>query len=217
RWNAIHASFERRAPQRKTTETFDGEDYDIYVASLTDQRFSLFVGNEMQLQLLPDRWDLVWGAVYGRDWDLDNTVSPTEFDRWYASAVLRTQVYMTPTVHLLLETSLAREHSTQGNLWRNHGDSIFASTGGLADTRGLENGDADTRDTWQGKGGFVLNPFGPGIYVRPSLRLLYGVQYSTQSNAFGNAFVDDVSELNDFGAWETHWHHIVALEAEAWF
>ena len=117
----------------------------------------------------------------------------------------------------MVESSIARERSKNGNAYRNHGDSIFQSTGGSADSRGLEFGDSDTRDTWQGKGGIVLNPFGPGIYVRPSLRLLYGVQWSTQNNAFGNAFVESVSDLNEFGAWENHWHHVIGLEVEAWF
>jgi hypothetical protein len=63
----------------------------------------------------------------------------------------------------------------------------------------------------------VLNPLGPGMYVRPSLRLLYGVQYSTQNNAFGNSFVETLDQYNDFGNVERHWHSVVAIEAEAWF
>lgn len=216
-WNSTYANFTHRHPLQKTTETYAGEEQDLYIAALTDQRYELFVGNEMQLRLIPNRWDLVWGAVYGNHWDADNDLLPTDFDRWYASGVLRNQVYVSPTVHFLVETSLAREHSRNGNTYRNRGDSIFTSNDGLADSRGLEYGDADTRDTWQGKAGIVLNPLGPGIYVRPSLRLLYGLQYSTQSNAFGNSFVESVSDLNEFGAWETHWHHVVALEVEAWF
>ena len=78
-------------------------------------------------------------------------------------------------------------------------------------------GDSDTRITFQGKTGLVLNPLGPGIFARPSLRLLYGLQYSTQNNAFGNNFVDSLSEFNDFENKERHLHHLLALEAEAWF
>jgi hypothetical protein len=107
--------------------------------------------------------------------------------------------------------------SSNGNLWRNHGDSIFQSTEGQTDSEGLEYGDADTRTTWQGKAGVVLSPLGVGIYARPALRLLYGIQYSTQNNAFGNSFVEDVSQWNDFGSWETHLHHVLAIEVEAWF
>ncbi len=217
RWNSLYASFTRRHPLHKTSETFAGNDYDLYVRSLTDERFEILIGNEMQLQLIPDRWDLVWGALYGNHWDRDNDISPSDFDRWYASAVIRNQFYVNSTLHILVETSLAREYSTNGNTYRNGGDSIFTSSDGLADTRGLEFGDSDTRDTWQGKAGIVLNPLGRGIYVRPSLRLLYGLQYSTQNNAFGNSFVESLSDLNDFGAWETHWHHTFALEVETWF
>ena len=85
------------------------------------------------------------------------------------------------------------------------------------DTQGLEYGDTNERDTWQGKTGLVLNPLGPGIYARPSLRLLYGVQRSNQNNAFGNAFVETVDQYDDFDNVERHWHHVLALEAEAWF
>ena len=80
-----------------------------------------------------------------------------------------------------METAIAKEVSTNGNFVREHEDSIFANSGGMANTRGLEYGDADTRSTWQGKAGFVFNPLGPGIYSRPSLRLLYGVQKSNQN------------------------------------
>jgi hypothetical protein len=217
RWNSLYASLTLRHPDSKTVESYQGTDHDLYVTSLTDERYELFIGNEMQLQLIPNRWDLIWGAVYGNHWDRDNDISPSDFDRWYASGVLRSQVYINPTVHVLVESSIAREVSKNGNTYRNRGDSIFTSQEGLADVRGLEYGDSDTRDTWQGKAGVVLSPMGPGIYVRPSLRLLYGVQYSTQSNAFGNSFVESVSDLNDFGAWETHWHHVLSVEVETWF
>jgi hypothetical protein len=126
-------------------------------------------------------------------------------------------VYLTPTVHWLAETSIAEEVSTNGNAYREHADSIFENTETVADARGLEFGDTDTRTTWQGKTGLVLNPLGPGIYTRPSLRLLYGVQYSNQNNAFGNRFVETLDQYNEFGNVERHWHHVVALETEAWF
>ncbi|MCB9746339.1 MAG: hypothetical protein H6740_27430, partial [Alphaproteobacteria bacterium] len=103
---------------------------------------------------------------------------------------MRPQVYITDTFHLLLESSFAQEVSRNGNAYREHVDSVFENTDGLPDSRGLEYGDTDTRYTWQGKGGVNFNPLGPGAYVRPSLRVLYGVQYSNQNNAFGNSFVD---------------------------
>jgi hypothetical protein len=175
------------------------------------------VGTETQLALVPDRWDLVLAGLYGHNEDGDNDISPSDDDRTFMSAVVRTQVYLSPAVHLLVESSIAEEVSHNGNTYRNHKDSIFSSSGGAADGEGLEYGDSDTRHTWQGKGGIVLNPLGPGIYTRPSLRLLYGVQYSTQNNAFGNSFVETLDQYNDFGNVERHWHNVVALEAEAWF
>jgi hypothetical protein len=120
-------------------------------------------------------------------------------------------------VHLLFESSGAIEMSTNGNRWRNHADSVFKNVGGLPDTEGLEYGDSDRRLTWQGKGGLVLNPLGRGIYSRPSIRILYGAQYSTMNNAFGNSFVETLSQYNEFETAERHWHHVIAFEAEAWF
>jgi hypothetical protein len=87
----------------------------------------------------------------------------------------------------------------------------------VADTRGLEFGDDAVRDTFQFKTGFVLNPKGPGVYMRPSLRILYGLQYSTQQAAFGNGFVASLNQYNVFQGPERHWHSVVAIEAEEWF
>ena len=136
--------------------------------------------------------------------------------------MLRLQAYLRPDVHLLLENSLAIETSTNGNTYRNHVDSIFQSQDGLTDSRGLEFGDADTRRTWQGKAGIVLNPLGPGIYVRPSIRLLYGVQLSSQHAAWGGSFVESLNQYDDFYSdkdliQDRHLHQVIALEAEAWF
>ena len=217
KWNSTYVTWERMHPESLSTESFQGQDFTIYSNGLTDSRDVLFVGNEMQLELWPDRLDAVWSGLWARHRDADNGILPTDHARTYASTVLRLQTYVTPQFHVLLESSVAREHSTNGNSYRNHADSIFANTAGLSDSRGLETGDDDTRTTWQGKGGIVLNPLGRGVYVRPSLRILYGAQFSTQNNAFGNSFVETVDQFNAFGNVERHWHHVFALEAEAWF
>lgn len=217
RWNNLFANAIRLHPENFVLETFEGRDYTIYVNDFTDERYQINVGNEMQLELWPGRLDLVWAAYLGRHFDRDNDILASEGDRTFYSTVARLQLYVTDTVHLLAETSLAREESENGNLFRNHVDSVFESTGGIADPRGLEFGDSDTRDTWQGKIGWVLSPLGTGIYTRPSLRVLYGVQHSTQNNAFGNSFVDSLDDFSDFPNDERHWHHVVALEAETWF
>lgn len=217
KWSSVHANYLRRHPDNFVTETNGGMDFDIFVKSLTDERFQINVGNETLLSIVPDRLDAAWGLFYGRHWDRDNAIKPGDDDRTFYSTVVRLQGYLSRTFHLLGETSLAHEISTNGNQFRNFVDSVFESTDGISDPRGLEFGDADTRNTWQGKVGVVFNPLGYGIYTRPSLRVLYGVQRSSQNNAFGNNFVDSLDEFNDFTAKEQHWHHVIALEAEAWF
>ncbi len=217
RWNNLFVSFERLHPLGFTTETFEGVTADLYVHDLTDQRTVLLVGDELQARLIPDRWDGACGALLGAHRDADNQIAPSDDDRGYASIVVRSQIYLNPVLHLLKEWSYAVETSANGNRFRNHADSIFTGQDGVQNDRGLEFGDADKRVTWQGKAGFVLSPLGPGVYVRPSLRLLYGVQHSTENNAFGNSFVADLDQFNTFGNVERHWHQVVALEAETWF
>jgi hypothetical protein len=217
RWNNTFARIERLHPERSTFEDGLGEPIEIWIHDFTDQRYAFVVGDEAQLRIVPDRLDVALAGLFGNQTDLDNEIVPSDYDRTYASGLARVQLYANDNVHFLVESSLAREWSRNGNAYREHADSIFSNTGGRPDTRGLETGDSDTRRTWQGKAGVVLNPLGPGVFVRPSLRLLYGLQYSNQNNAFGNAFVDSVDQYNDFGTVERHWHQLVALEAEVWF
>lgn len=216
-WNNLFLSLERQHPEKKGTEDLAGAPVDIYVHDFTDERQVFTLGDELYLTVVPRRLDLALGVLYGNHTDADNDIVPSDHDRWYGSSVLRLQAYATPKLHFLAETSLAREVSRNGNAYRQHADSIFANTAGRPDTRGLEYGDSATRDTWQGKGGIVLNPLGPGIHTRPSLRLLYGVQHSTQNNAFGNSFVVTLDQYDDFEAVEQHLHHLLAAEAEVWF
>lgn len=217
RWNNLFARYERLHPEKTTTESVNGREYTLYVHDLTDERTQLTVGDELQLALVPGRLDAALAGIYMDARDLDNDVAPSNYDRTCMSGVLRLQAYATPTLHLLVEGSAAQEKSRNGNAFREHKDSIFENTGGVPDTDGLEYGDADRRVTFQGKGGFVLNPLGPGLYTRPSLRLLYGVQYSSQNNAFGNSFVETLDQYATFDAVEQHWHHVLALETEVWF
>ncbi len=217
RWNNLYASFTHLHPDNFTSETYDGREFTIYTRDLTDRRFALLLGNEAQFEIVPDRFDLVWGVLYGDHWDEDNDIAPSDHDRWYVSTVLRFQVYPARVFHILVEGSFAQETSRNGNTYRNHGDSIFESSDGLADSEGLQYGDSAIRRTVQAKGGIVLNPLGPGIYTRPSLRILYGLQYSTQNQAWGNSFVQTLNQFDEFGAYESHFHHVIAIEAEAWF
>lgn len=217
RWNNFFINVLRRHPDTYIVENYQGRDYQIFVSELTDDRYEVNVGNEMQFTIIPGRLDAAWGVVYGRHTNLDNAIKAGEDNREIYSTVLRTQYYVTPTVHFLLENAVAREVSLNGNLFREHVDSMFQSAGGLPDARGLEFGDSNQRITWQMKTGIVLNPTGLGIYMRPSLRFLYGLQYSSQQAAWGNGFVDDLDQYNVFAGDERHWHHVVAVEAEGWF
>ncbi len=216
-WNNFFVSWEKLHPQTTSVEWYEGTEYTLYVHDFTDERTVLLLGDELQMRVVPGRFDIAWGGLYGRHKDGDNTIAPSDHARRYMSTVFRGQVYITDTVHWLTETSIAKEVSENGNAYREHQDSLFANTDGRADARGLEMGDTDTRYTWQGKAGVVLNPLGKGIYSRPSLRFLYGAQYSNQNNAFGNSFVETIDQYNAFGNVERHWHHVLSLETEAWF
>lgn len=217
RWNNLFVKLESHLPEQLTSERYDERDFTLHLAALTDERTSLLIGNEAQIEIVEGVLDLVWGILYGRDRDGDNAIVPSDFDRSYMSTVLRFQGYLSPELHLLLETSLARETSDNGNAYRQAGDSVFRSSDGLSDPRGLEYGDSDTRDTWQLKVGPVLSPLGLGVYARPSFRVLYGLQWSSQINAFGNSFVESLDQFNQYGAPNQRWHHVLALEVEAWF
>lgn len=217
-WNNLFARYQRLHPQNSYTDTYQGRSVQVYTADLTRDRYALQVGNEMMLKLIPDRLDAVWSVLYGQDLDLANTLQASEANRTYLSTVLRLQLYFTRTVHLLIENALSRETSLNGNLFRTNFDSIFQNTAGVPDSRGLEFGDSAIRNSWQFKTGIVLNPTGFGVYARPSIRLLYGFQLSSQHAAFGNAFVEKLDQFDAFKPTGTiAWHHLVSLESEGWF
>ncbi len=216
-WNNLFANVLRRHPETRTNENWEGEEFTFYVEDLTDERYQINIGNEMQLRLWPDVLDLTWAVFYGRHFDEDNDIVVSDNDREIASIVARFQGYFTETAQLLLETSFAHEKSLNGDFIRTGADSVFQSTEGRADARGLEFGDSDTRETFQFKVGPVLQPKGMGVFNRPSFRLLYGLQWSNQNNAFGNGFVESLDDFNVFGTQENHLHHVVSLEVETWF
>ena len=59
---------------------------------------------------------------------------------------------------------------------------------------------------------------GLGIYARPSIRLMYGAQYSTMHAAFGNGFSTSNDQFDQFPVGpERHWHHLISIESEGWF
>lgn len=221
RWNNFFANYLTRLPENFYTDTDDRPagtaDFVVYETRLTDERVELNLGNEMQLTVIAGRLDAIWGVLYGNHTDGDNDIQPSDHDRTFLSTVLRLQLYLSDTVHLLGETAIAEEWSRNGNRYREHKDSVRFNTGGTPDADGLEWGDTDTRNTWQGKGGIVLNPAGMGVFNRPSLRILYGIQYSNQNNAFGNSFTEELDDYDDFEPVERHWHHVLGVEAEAWF
>jgi len=220
RWDNFFIRYQRLHPQNFYTDTDanSGRSVQIYVADLTRDRYALLMGNELQLKLIPDRLDAVWSVLYSQNRDYANSIKASEDNRIAMSTVLRLQLYFTRSLHLLFETSIAQEQSLNGNLYRSNFDAIFSSSQGVADARGLEYGDMKTRNTVQLKTGLVLNPTGFGIYARPSIRLLYGFQHSTQHAAFGNAFVQQLDQFDAFRPRSTiSWHHLVSLESEGWF
>ncbi len=218
KWNNTFARLQRLHPQASYADAWQGRSVQIYTADLTRDRYGFTVGNEAELHVVPERLDALWSALYGFDRDVANTIQASELNRTYWSTVLRLQYFATRVVHVLLESSYAEERSLNGNLFRSNYDSIFENSAGVPDTRGLEYGDSPLRRTWQLKAGVVLNPTGRGISARPSIRLLYGFQYSTQHAAFGNAFATRLEQYDAFRPTGTiSWHHLVSLEAEGWF
>ncbi len=218
RWNSLFIRYELHHPDNFYDEEYLGETYRIYIRDYTDERTSLTIGNEARLTLIENRLDAAWALLYGIDKNADNTVQASEDNRTYYSTVLRLQAYITPTLHVLAEGVFAREYSDNGNLWRLDHDSIFQSQDGLTDANGWEFGDSNLRETLQGKIGLVINPRGRGIYSRPSLRILYGVQHSNTHNAFEGDFSESRDQYNRFIETQTRrLHHMVAIEAEAWF
>lgn len=151
-WNRLQVVWQRRP--------------DVAGGPATD---AVFVGDELELAVLPERLDVALAAQV--DHHADHTA---------VASVVRAQVAVTPTVAVLGETSAAREF-TDG---------------------------APARDTWQGKVGVVLSPAGPSMSARPALRLLYGAQHASTGGAWPGA--PDTAR-------DRRWHHLVSLEAEAWF
>ncbi len=216
-WNHLYLTFERAHPEHVAIESHGGETVRIFLKELTDEREAITLANEMHFDLLPGRVDGAWAFFLSRRRDGDNHVSPSDADMDLASTVLRVQSHLGRRVLLLLETSVALERSLQGNRYRARADSIFASAAGRHDLEGLEYGDLSERRTWQLKLGPIVNPRGLGIFSRPSFRLLYGLQYSTQNLAYGHHLVESLAADNRFPPAERHWHHLGALEVEAWF
>lgn len=216
-WDNFYVNFAKQQPKSFTTETYQGRKYTIYIKSLTDQRYQLNALNQLDFTVLPGKLDGAWAMWFNYSLDKDNTIAPSDDNQWFFSTVLRMKYYLTRTVHLLVAGSAAHEHSLNGNRYRDHLDSIFQNTSGVPDDRGLEMGDSPNRNTYQLKAGVTLNPTGLGIFARPEIRLLYGLQYSTQQAAYGNGFVNDLQQYNYFLGAERHWHSVIAIEAEGWF
>lgn len=224
KWNNLFFNFLRQHPENYYYETYNGQSYRVYSKDWTDERYQLNIGDEINFEIVKNRFDLTLAAIFGYHFDKDDDIRASENNRMIGSVVARGQVYITPYVHILAETSYAQENSLNGSLWQKSPRSIRANDNGIVSDRGLEFGDLDKRKTWQGKIGFVLNPGGTGIFARPSLRLLYGVQYSNMHDAFANNNTSTVDMRNEFFGQDTlnkleerHWHHILSIEAEAWF
>jgi len=218
KWNSFYVHYLKNPPQTSYQETYDGQTYTIYDHDLTDQSYEFMAGDEMLFTLVPQRLDLAVAGLYGAERNYANTIVAGYDNYTWISGVARAQVYVTRTVHFLLESSVAEEHSLDGNLFRDHVDSLFQNDGtGVEDPLGLQYGDSAYRDTWQGKVGVVFNPKGTGIYTRPSLRILYGLQYSTAQDAFQSGYVNNLNQYNQFVGPEQHWHSVLGADLEGWF
>jgi hypothetical protein len=217
KWNNFYIHYLKQPPQTTYQETYQGETYTLYIHDLTDKMYELQAGDEAQITLVPNWLDLAVAALYGEERNYANTQIAGTDNLRYMSAVARLQLYLTKQVHLLFETSLAREISLNGNLFRDHEDSIFNNDNGVPDSLGLQYGDDNVRNTWQGKAGIIFNPNGLGIFTRPSLRLLYGLQYSSAQDAFQSGYVNSLNQYNEFVGPEQHWHSVCGVEAETWF
>lgn len=112
RWNNLFANYLRRHPQSRTTESYDGAEYILYVTELTDERYEVNVGNEMQLIVWPGVIEAAWGTFYGRHWNEDNAIVAGEDNRTIASTVLRLQGFITDEFHLLLVALLGKNQTT---------------------------------------------------------------------------------------------------------
>ncbi len=151
----------RRLPDAPVVTAVGDTSITLGAADHTDARYALVIGNEMEVEVLPERLELAWGILYDRSFDLDDRPDSkgggsTGNNRAGISTVVRAQLALTPTVALLGESCVAYE---------------------------VVRGETPT-DTQQAKGGVVLSPAGPGLNARPALRLLYGVQHSSKVDAW---------------------------------
>ena len=123
KWNSTFVRWEKRHPEGPKQDSWAGETVDVHVTNFTDERTVLTVGNETLIDAIPGRLEFALGTLYGLHKDGDNSIMPSEHDRWYASAVLRAQVALTPTLAWLTESAIAQEVSTNGHFIREHEDS----------------------------------------------------------------------------------------------
>jgi hypothetical protein len=217
-WNDLSFSVVKKRPDSAVTEIYNDIEKDIYISEFTDERYEYFIVDEMQWILWPKYLDLNIGFLFSQAWDNDNSMRPDDHNRTIYSVVVRPQFYFTKEIHALLEVSLARENSTAGNRYREHYDSLEKTTNGNPDIRGLEWGDTDVKNTLQLKVGPVINPNGRGIYNRPSIRILFGAQYSNVHTAFGNSYIESLEQRNIFNKRkDIHWHYLISIEAEHWW
>jgi len=217
-WNDLSIQYVKKHPLTAITETYNNISKDIFISEFTDEKYSFMIVDEMQWTFIPQYLDVTIGLLFGYSWDEDNTFRPDDDNRILFSAVIQPHYYITEYLHALFEISYAREKSTIGNRYREHFDSIMSNTAGVPDNDGLEWGDTDTKHTWQFKFGPMINPKGRGIYNRPSIRLLMGIQYSNVHAAYGNSYIESLERKNIWNnRQDSHWHYMFSAEVEHWF
>ena len=218
KWNDLSFFLEKRHPWIALSDESNSIKKDIYVSNFTDEIIDLWLIDEVQLVLWKKKLDMNIGFALIWSHDGDNLNLPNNNNRIAFSVITKPQYYITREIHILSELSLAVEKSTIGNQYREHWDSIQSNTNGVPNKDGKEWGDTNQKFTFQFKIGPVFNFNGYGINTRPSIRVLYGVQYSNVHAAFGNTFNESLNRQNLFlSRQDMHLHHIISFEAEHWF
>ena len=208
KWNKLQGNIQKLHPLNVTQETFGGRTYDIFIKALTDEKYQLNAGDQAELTIIPDKLDSALGLdrLRARQGQHDR---PSEDNRLVWSLLGRAVYYLTPTFHFLTEgerrpgalpqrqpVPRARRLDLRQHRWGER----------LARPAVRRFGHPQHL---QLKAGVDPQPDRQGHLRAPSLRLLYGLQYSSQQAAFGTGFNSrSVAVSTSSRARERHWHSV---------
>ena len=63
KWNNLFFNFLRLHPEQFYEESYKGETRKIYVSEWTDERYQFNLGDEMNLEIVKNRFDLTWART----------------------------------------------------------------------------------------------------------------------------------------------------------